>query len=120
MKSNEGKAVIPVGARRAALKLSLVGVLAAGLSACGGGGGGDSSDDSRDLRAAIDRLKPGMTYQEVVDAVGWAPNVNPEVWSHEGLSLQVIFRTPPNGNVPLIESARLTGGGVDSVDRFYQ
>jgi hypothetical protein len=102
------------------MRLTLAGVLAVGLAACGGGGGGgDSSDDSRDLRAAIDRLHAGMTYEESVAAVGWPPNENRNVWVHDGLQLQLGFRTPPNGKVPLIEQARLTGRG-EAVDRVYQ
>lgn len=119
MKSNEVKAVKHWAGRRAAMRLTLVGVVAIGLTACGGGGGDDSSEDSKDLRAAIDRLKAGMTYEEVVAAVGWEPNQNRNVWAHDGRSLQVIFRTPYNGNVPLIESARLSGSG-EVIDRGYQ
>lgn len=119
MKSKEVNAVKHSAGRRAAMRLTLTGVIAAGLTACGGGGGGDSSDDPKDLRAAIDRLKAGMTYEEVVAAVGWEPNQNRNVWAHDGRSLQVIFRTPYNGNVPLIESARLSGRD-DVIDRGYQ
>jgi len=54
-----------------------------------------------------------------VAAVGWEPNQNRNVWAHDGRSLQVIFRTPYNGNVPLIESARLSGRD-DVIDRGYQ
>lgn len=120
MKSNEVKAAAHSVARRAVMRLTLAGVLAAGLSACGGGGGGDdSSDDSKDLRAALDRLEAGMTYDEVVAAVGWEPNETRNVWSHDGLQLQVIFGVPYNGDVERIETARLSGRG-DSIDRDYR
>ena len=120
MKSNEVKAARHSGARRAVMRLTLTGVLAVGLAACGGGGGGgDSSDDSRDLRAALDRLEAGMTYDEVVAAVGWEPNETRNVWSHDGLQLQVIFGVPYNGDVERIETARLSGRG-DSIDRDYR
>lgn len=106
--------------RRTALKLTLAGALTAGLAACGGGGGGgDGSDDSKDLRAAIDRLKAGMTYDDVVAAVGWAPNDGRNSWAHDGLLLLVSFRTPSGASVPLLETASLSGRG-DSIDRFYQ
>jgi hypothetical protein len=118
MKSNEIKAAMHSGARRAVMRITLAGVLAIGLSACGGGGG-DSSDDSRDLRAALDRLRAGMTYEEVVAAVGWEPNETRNVWSHDGLQLQVIFGVPYNGDVERIETARLSGRG-DSIDRDYR
>lgn len=119
MKSTECRAAMHWSTRRVALKLALAGVLATGLSACGGGGGDDSSDDSRDLRAALDRLKAGMTYEEVVAAVGWEPNETRNVWSHDGLQLQVIFGVPYNGDVERIETARLSGRG-DSIDRDYR
>lgn len=120
MNSNEGNAAMHWSTRRVALKLTLAGVLAAGLSACGGGGGGDdSSDDSRDLRAALDRLEAGMTYDEVVAAVGWEPNKGRDNWSHDGLLLQVSFRIPHNGREPLIETAVVSGRGME-VDRYYQ
>lgn len=120
MKSNVDRAAKHGMARRAAIRLTLAGALAVCLSACGGGGGGsDSSDDSRDLRAALDRLKAGMTYEEVVAAVGWEPNETRNVWSHDGLQLQVIFGVPYNGDVERIETARLSGRG-DSIDRDYR
>lgn len=120
MKRSEVKAARHSGARRAVMRLTLAGVLAVGLAACGGGGGGDdSSDDSKDLRAALDRLEAGMTYDEVVAAVGWEPNRGRDNWSHDGLLLQVSFRIPHNGSEPLIETAVVSGRGME-VDRYYQ
>lgn len=118
MNSNKVKAAKHWAGRRAAMRLTVAGVIAAGLTACGGGGG-DSSEDPKDLRAAIDRLKAGMTYEEVVAAVGWEPNQNRNVWAHDDLSLQVEFRFAPNQSVARIETARLSGRG-DSIDRDYQ
>ncbi len=112
MKSNEVKAAAHSVARRAVMRLTLAGVLAVGLSACGGGGGGDdSSDDSKDLRAALDRLEAGMTYGEVVAAVGWAPNQGPDNWSHDGRLLMVSFQTPANASERRIATAVLAGRG---------
>lgn len=119
MKSKEVNAVKHSAGRRAAMRLTLAGVIAAGLTACGGGGGGDSSDDAKDLRAAIDRLKAGMTYEEVVAAVGWAPNEGRNGWGHDGLLLHVGFGTPPNGSEQLIETAALSGKG-NEIYRHYQ
>lgn len=123
MKSNECRAAMHESTRRVALKLTLAGVLAAGLSACGGGGGGDdSSGDSRDLRAALDRLQAGMTYDEVVAAVGWEPNVNRNTWSHNGYQLQIGMWTPndaPRGSEQVIEDAHLTGAGYAERRTFY-
>lgn len=123
MNSNEGNAAMRWSTRRVALKLTLAGVLAAGLSACGGGGGGDdNSDDSRDLRAALDRLQAGMTYDEVVAAVGWEPNVNRNTWSHNGYQLQIGMWTPndaPRGSEQVIEDAHLTGAGYAERRIFY-
>lgn len=120
MNSNAGKAAKHGVARRAAIRLTLAGVLAVGLSACGGGGGGDEgSEDSKDLRAALDRLHAGMTYDEVVAAVGWEPNRGRDNWSHDGLLLQVSFRIPNNGKEPLIETAVVSGRGME-VDRYFQ
>ena len=55
--------------RRMALRMGAGGVLAVGLVACGGGGAGDDSDDSRNLRAALDRLKDGMNEEDIIAAV---------------------------------------------------
>jgi hypothetical protein len=123
MKSNEIKAAVHSDARRAVMRLTLAGVLAVGLSACGGGGGGDdSSDDSKDLRAALKRLEAGMTYDEVVAAVGWEPNVNRNTWSHNGYQLQIGMWTPndaPRGSEQVIEDAHLTGAGYAERRIFY-
>jgi hypothetical protein len=122
MNSNVGKAAKHGMARRAAIRLTLAGVLAVGLSACGGGGGDDSSDDSKDLRAALDRLQAGMTYDEVVAAVGWEPNVNRNTWSHNGYQLQIGMWTPndaPRGSEQVIEDAHLTGAGYAERRTFY-
>ncbi|MEZ5663212.1 MAG: hypothetical protein R3E94_06730 [Burkholderiaceae bacterium] len=120
MNSNAGKAVKQGVARRAAIRLTLASVLAVGLAACGGGDVGvDSSDDSKDLRAALDRLQAGMTYDEVVAAVGWEPNSGRDNWSHDGLLLQVSFRIPNYGEEPLIETAVVSGRGIE-VDRYFQ
>lgn len=80
MKSNEGNAVMNRVIYGVALKLTLSGVLAASLSACGGGSGGDSSDDV-DLRAAYDRLNQNcMTYADVDRAVGRSPDEVPHAF----------------------------------------
>lgn len=122
MKRSEVKAARLSGARRAVMRLTLAGVLAVGLAACGGGGGGgDSSDDSRDLRAALDRLEAGMTYDEVVAAVGWAPNQGPDNWSYDGRLLMVSFQTPANANERRIATAVLVGRGEEAeIHRRYQ
>ncbi|MDQ7744268.1 hypothetical protein [Hydrogenophaga pseudoflava] len=122
MKSNECRAAMHWSTRRVALKLTLAGVLAAGLSACGGGGGGDeSSEDSKDLRAALDRLQAGMTYDEVVAAVGWEPNEGPDNWSHDGRLLMVTFQTPANASERRIAVAVLAGRpGESEIHRRYQ
>lgn len=120
MKSNEGNAAMQGIARRAAIRLTLASVLALGLSACGGGGD-DSSEDSKDLRAALDRLQAGMTYDEVVAAVGWQPNEGPDNWSHDGRLLMVTFQTPANASERRIAVAVLAGrAGEPEIHRRYQ
>lgn len=122
MKSNVDRAAKQGMTRRAAIRVTLGAVLAVGLSACGGGGGGDdSSDDSRDLRAALDRLQAGMTYDEVVAAVGWEPNEGPDNWSHDGRLLMVTFQTPANASERRIAVAVLAGRpGESEIHRRYQ
>ena len=123
MKRNVDKAAKQGMPRRAAIRLTLAGVLAVGLSACGGGSGGDeSSEDSKDLRAALDRLQAGMTYDDVVAAVGWVPNVNRNTWSHSGYQLQIGMWTPndaPRGSEQVIEDAHLMGAGYAERRTFY-
>ena len=70
--------------RRLMGQVLLGGAAALVLSACGGGGGSDSSDNSRDLEAAYYRLKDGMTWDEAVAAVGWAPNYSETSWNDPG------------------------------------
>ncbi|MBT9552234.1 MAG: hypothetical protein IV088_15400 [Hydrogenophaga sp.] len=70
--------------------------LGALLAACGGGGGGSDSDDSRDLRAALDRLVAGMTEDEITAAVGWPPNDGPLAWDNGSEYLTVV--TAPIGS----------------------
>jgi hypothetical protein len=59
------------------------------LAACGGGGGGSDSDDSRNLRAALDRLKAGMNEEEIITAVGWSPNHGYLEWRSDSEALLV-------------------------------
>ena len=109
--------------RRHMVRIALGAAAALGLAACGGGGGdsddGGGGSDPKDLRAALDRLEKGMTQPEVNAAVGWEPNDSPLNWSHDGYSLQVIYRTPNDSNTRVINSARLSGRGIGITRTFY-
>ena len=108
---------VAVEKRRRALRWTIGGLVAGFLVACGGSGGGDS-DDSRDLRAAFDRLKPGMTLEDVIAAVGWPPNDGPYSWSDAGLLLDVGFTVRTVGGELLIDTAGLSGLGEVEIRRY--
>jgi hypothetical protein len=95
----------------------LGGAAALALSACGGGGGSDSSSDPKDLVAAFDRLKFGMTWAEAKAAVGWEPN-DGNSWTHNGylLNCQVEYV----GNTPILATASLSSAASGSVLREYR
>lgn len=81
------------------------------LSACGGGSS-DSSDDSRDLVAAYNRLKDGMTWDEAKAAVGWEPNDSDRSWSNSGylLKCSIVYKT--GSSIQFLDHASLSGNGV--------
>jgi hypothetical protein len=93
--------------------------LGALLAACGGGGGGSDSDDSRNLRAALDRLKIGMNEDEIIAAVGWPPNDGYLTWDSGDEWLTVnAYAVPNSGRSPVITSAGYTKGSV-TIQRSY-
>lgn len=99
--------------RRHFCRLVFGGASALILSACGGGG--EDSDDSRNLRAALDRLQPGMTEDEVLAAVGWPPN-DAGAWDNGEEYLRV--------TVNLIDGALIITGanyfkGSENISRAY-
>ena len=73
--------------RRLMSQVVLGGAAVLVLTACGGGGGSDSSSDPKDLVAAFDRLKFGMTWAEAMAAVGWEPNNGNSSWIHASYHL---------------------------------
>ena len=79
-------------------KLGLAAAFLLSLSACGGGGGGSSEGGSHDLRAALDRLQPGMSLEQVIAAVGWAPNDGSSDWDDGDEWLNVTIVSGVNGN----------------------
>lgn len=100
--------------RRRILHWAIGSSMAGILIACGGGGG-DDSDDSQDLRAAIDRLQPGMNTDEVIAAVGWPPNNGPTHWENSSGFLHVQMNGLPGEEI-------ITGAlydGIERVDRTY-
>jgi hypothetical protein len=96
--------------RRLMGQVVLGGAAALVLLACGGGGGSDSSSDPKDLVAAFDRLKFGMTWEEAKAAVGWEPNEGENSWANDGYLLQcaIGFRE----GVRYLDGARLSGRGL--------
>ena len=96
----------------------LGGAAALVLSACGGGGGSDSSSDPKDLVAAFDRLKFGMTWAEAKAAVGWEPNGGNSAWAHNGYLLlcQVEFV----GDIPILAWASLSSASSNEVTRDFR
>jgi hypothetical protein len=95
------------------------GVAALALSACVGGGGSDDSSNSRDLVAAYNRLKDGMTWEEAKAAVGWEPNDSTYSWSDSGylLDCSIVFKT--GSDIQYLDSARLSGNGVGISHVFF-
>ena len=87
------------------------------LTACGGGGGSDSSSDPKDLVAAFDRLKFGMTWAEAKAAVGWEPNNGNSVWTHNGYHLTCQTITKIDGTY--LRWAKLSSAASDSVSREF-
>ncbi len=111
--------LILLSRRRLLGRLALGGSAALALAACGGGGGGDSETDSRDLRAAFDRLKPGMTWEEAIAAVGWQPNDGNNAWANGGYLLLAGLGTKSLGDRTLyLETALLSGNGFRET-RYY-
>jgi hypothetical protein len=96
----------------------LGGAAALVLTACGGGGGSDSSSNSRDLVAAFDRLKPGMTWDEAKSAVGWPPNSGIDNWSDSGYLLWCTTKYKVGDPVQYLDVASLSGNGLD-ITRYY-
>lgn len=89
------------------------------LAACGGGGGDSDSDDSRNLRAALDRLKAGMNEEEIVAAVGWQPNDGYLDWASGDEWLSVLAYTiSGNNRGPIIHNATYIKG-VEAIRRNY-
>lgn len=95
---------------------------AAGLvgAACGGGSGGNSSEGSHDLRAALDRLQPGMTLAQVIAAVGWEPNDLGGIadWQDGDEWLHVTVNSLDGSGVLIITAAHWHRGS-ENIDRAY-
>jgi hypothetical protein len=104
--------------RRLIGQVVLGGAAALVLTACGGGGGSDSSSDARDLVAAFDRLKFGMTWVEAVAAVGWEPNSTNHSWTHDSYLLNCF--TEFDGDTQILASATLSSPRADSIFREYR
>ena len=102
--------------RRMLAKLVLGGAAGLVAAACGGGGG-DSKDESIDLRAALDRLHAGMTFEDVVAAVGAPPNDGPAQWDSGDQVLHVSFGAGTL-DTPLISSAYWFNGS-NNQSRVY-
>lgn len=73
MKHIPKDSLILLNRRRLLGRWALGGTAALALAACGGGNGGDDSEGI-DLRAAYDRVVEGMTKEQVIRAVGRAPD----------------------------------------------
>ena len=102
--------------RRRLMGHVLGGASALVLTACGGGGGG--TDDSRNLRAALDRLKSGMNKAQVIAAVGWEPNDGATTWDNGEEWLKVTLRPTDDFTDHVISGAVWTKG-ASSIDRAY-
>ena len=104
--------------RRLMGQVVLGGAAALVLTACGGGSGSDSSSDPKDLVAAFDRLKFGMTWAEAKSAVGWEPNGGNSAWTHNGylLNCQVEFA----GHTPILAWASLSSASSGEVTRNFR
>ena len=104
--------------RRLMGQVVIGGAAALVLSACGGGSGSDSSDDSRDLVAAFDRLKFGMTWEQAKAAVGWEPNAGNSDWTNNGYLLSCFIEF--EGSTAFLASAILSSANSDRILREYR
>lgn len=113
--------LILLSRRRLLGRLALGGSAALALAACGGGGGGDGETDSRDLKAAFERLKPGMTWEEAIAAVGWQPNDGPTSWTNSGflLDVRITLKSAQEG-IWYIDTALLSGNGIREIRRYFE
>lgn len=90
------------------------------LAACGGGGGDSSSKGSHDLRAALDRLQPGMNLEQIIAAVGWPPNDGGSAdWDDGDEWLMVTYNYGVNGNPDSQITAALYHGPGGDIRRSY-
>ena len=88
------------------------------LTACGGGSS-DSTDDSRNLEAAYYRLKDGMTWDEAVAAVGWAPNYGDTSWHENGYLLSCTRATKVGSDIPYLAGAHVShANGLNETRNF--
>ena len=106
--------------RRMVVKLMLGSFAGLAVAACGGGGGsGSSSEGSHDLRAALDRLQPGMNLEQVIAAVGWAPNDGSPDWDDGDEWLNVTINVGINGNPDTQITAAQWHGSSGDIRRSY-
>lgn len=111
---------LPTMKRRAFARLAFGGAAAFALSACGGGGGGDgdsSGDASEPLRAVFLALTPGLTKEEVLAMVDFAPKENSEgtvIWQKGAETLSLVFNVLDAGSPATATAANWSGGGSRS------
>ena len=103
-------------ARRQFGRLALGGAAALALAACGGGSGdGDSSGDaSEPLFAVFNALTPGLTKEEVLAMVNFAPKENSKgtiLWQKGTETLHVGFDDLQGDGVLTASSADWYGSG---------
>ena len=90
--------------RRLLVNLMFGGTVGLALTACGGGGS-SSNEGSHDLRAALDRLRPGMTREQVIAAVGWEPNDGISSWDDGDEWLMVAVNSLDGSDTLIITGA---------------
>jgi hypothetical protein len=95
----------------------LGGAAALVLSACGGGGGG--TDDSRNLRAALDRLNSGMNIAQIIAAVGWEPNDGQTSWDN-GEEWLLVTTRPTDDYTDNVISGAIWHMGSARIQRSYK
>lgn len=98
------KEQVSMDRRRMVARLMLGSLAGLAVVACGGGGS-SSNEGSHDLRAALDRLRPGMTREQVIAAVGWEPNDGISSWDDGDEWLMVAVNSLDGSDTLIITGA---------------